>query len=87
MRVRGIEPRSNAWEAFVLPLNYTRDADKCSAFTSLKRARHCLVAVFAGPTGPRLSAAAAAADSDGKNVYAAKRLNIERRLLGVALNE
>ena len=24
VRVRGIEPRSNAWEAFVLPLNYTR---------------------------------------------------------------
>ena len=24
-RVRGIEPLSKAWEAFVLPLNYTRD--------------------------------------------------------------
>ena len=24
VRVRGIEPRSNAWEALVLPLNYTR---------------------------------------------------------------
>ncbi len=24
MRVRGIEPLSNAWEAFILPLNYTR---------------------------------------------------------------
>ena len=24
-RVKGIEPSSKAWEAFVLPLNYTRD--------------------------------------------------------------
>ena len=24
-RVEGIEPSSKAWEAFVLPLNYTRD--------------------------------------------------------------
>jgi hypothetical protein len=23
--VKGIEPSSKAWEAFVLPLNYTRD--------------------------------------------------------------
>ena len=26
-RVRGIEPPSKAWEAFVLPLNYTRRSD------------------------------------------------------------
>ena len=26
-RVRGIEPPSKAWEAFVLPLNYTRPSD------------------------------------------------------------
>jgi hypothetical protein len=32
-RVMGIEPTSKAWEAFVLPLNYTRERfefyDKC----------------------------------------------------------
>ncbi len=27
-RVRGIEPPSKAWEAFVLPLNYTRLSEK-----------------------------------------------------------
>jgi hypothetical protein len=26
-RVMGIEPTSKAWEAFILPLNYTRAAD------------------------------------------------------------
>ena len=25
-RVAGIEPATNAWEAFILPLNYTRKA-------------------------------------------------------------
>lgn len=28
-RVEGIEPSTKAWEAFVLPLNYTR-SDSCS---------------------------------------------------------
>ena len=27
-RVKGIEPSSKAWEAFVLPLNYTRISQK-----------------------------------------------------------
>ncbi len=27
MRARGIEPLSNAWEAFILPLNYARKTD------------------------------------------------------------
>jgi len=25
-RVKGIEPSPKAWEAFILPLNYTRDS-------------------------------------------------------------
>jgi hypothetical protein len=29
-RVKGIEPSFSAWEADVLPLNYTRDAHKCT---------------------------------------------------------
>ena len=32
-RVKGIEPSSKAWEAFILPLNYTR---KCKAPKPLK---------------------------------------------------
>jgi hypothetical protein len=27
-RVVGIEPTTNAWEAFILPLNYTRKSGK-----------------------------------------------------------
>ena len=30
-RVEGIEPSTKAWEAFVLPLNYTRITRCCSA--------------------------------------------------------
>ncbi len=30
-RVRGIEPPYSAWEADVLPLNYTREQGKCTA--------------------------------------------------------
>ena len=30
-RVRGIEPLSQAWEAYILPLNYTRVDDVCLA--------------------------------------------------------
>src|SRR4051812_45159092 len=33
VRIRGIEPRSNAWEAFVLPLNYIRFAARTSHYT------------------------------------------------------
>lgn len=29
-RVRGIEPPLSAWEADVLPLNYTRSGDHCT---------------------------------------------------------
>jgi hypothetical protein len=30
-RVKGIEPSPKAWEAFVLPLNYTRDLSSVAA--------------------------------------------------------
>ena len=33
-RVMGIEPTSKAWEAFVLPLNYTRKKTRCDAARS-----------------------------------------------------
>ena len=37
VRVRGIEPRFNAWEALVLPLNYTRSGVSISHISSHKK--------------------------------------------------
>jgi hypothetical protein len=33
-RVTGIEPALSAWEADVLPLNYTRERPHCTRFSS-----------------------------------------------------
>jgi hypothetical protein len=38
-RVKGIEPSSKAWEAFVLPLNYTRAT--CGYPWERRKTRHC----------------------------------------------
>ena len=36
-RVMGIEPTSSAWEAEVLPLNYTRIVNTAKVITDLRR--------------------------------------------------
>ena len=40
-RVEGIEPSTKAWEAFVLPLNYTRITRCCSATGGSLRTLDC----------------------------------------------
>src|ERR1700704_2223336 len=47
-RVEGIEPSSKAWEAFVLPLNYTRISIDFTTFPSASAPRQGAVAVAAG---------------------------------------
>jgi hypothetical protein len=37
-RVTGIEPASRAWEALILPLNYTRDGAEPSMSNALREA-------------------------------------------------
>lgn len=39
-RVKGIEPSSKAWEAFVLPLNYTRNAEILRQPVATRRRPH-----------------------------------------------
>jgi hypothetical protein len=41
-RVKGIEPSPKAWEAFVLPLNYTRD-DGLTVATTPRRVKRMIV--------------------------------------------
>jgi hypothetical protein len=36
-RVTGIEPASRAWEALILPLNYTRSSDELSTLEAPAR--------------------------------------------------
>ena len=43
VRVRGIEPRSNAWEALVLPLNYTRDIEYSTTIGRASETCHSLL--------------------------------------------
>jgi hypothetical protein len=55
-RVKGIEPSSKAWEAFVLPLNYTRAPRRASHFLALgiehrwRAGKQCASAVRPGRT-------------------------------------
>ena len=48
VRVRGIEPRSIAWEAIVLPLNYTRVGINLTEFPIPSEHEHALLTCLAG---------------------------------------
>jgi hypothetical protein len=52
-RVMGIEPTSSAWEAEVLPLNYTRNTDAARRFYNHKLPRAMLIG--AGDSGGQFS--------------------------------
>jgi hypothetical protein len=45
-RVMGIEPTSSAWEAEVLPLNYTRNTDAAHRFYNHELPRAMLIGVL-----------------------------------------